>query len=119
VPNPPPASSVRFTEMWPPINDPLTSEPSTTAKFEQGSTHRGVRWSKRLSPRTTSEVMVARQSTIIKRSTCNRHLVRQVNCGDTKDFAFKISLNSALRERGNEARPVIMAELRQMVDKCV
>ena len=63
--------------------------------------------------------MFARQSTIIKRSICNRHLVRQVNCGDTKDFAFKISLNSALRERGNESRPIIMAELRHMVDKRV
>ena len=36
-----------------------------------------------------------------------------------KDFAFTMSVRAALRERGEEARPVIMAELQQMVDKNV
>ena len=36
-----------------------------------------------------------------------------------KDFALTISLKCALRERGEEAEPVVMAELQQMVDKSV
>ena len=36
-----------------------------------------------------------------------------------KDFVFNISVRAALRDRESEARPVIMAELQQMVDKRV
>jgi hypothetical protein len=36
-----------------------------------------------------------------------------------KDFALTMSVRAALRERGEEARPVIIAELQQMVDKNV
>lgn len=36
-----------------------------------------------------------------------------------KHLAFKISVKTAMRERGEEARPVIMAEMQQMVDKSV
>jgi hypothetical protein len=39
--------------------------------------------------------------------------------GLEKDFVFKISVRSALRDRETEARPAIMAELQQMVDKRV
>lgn len=35
------------------------------------------------------------------------------------DFAFNISVRTAMRERGAEARPVIMKELEQMVQKGV
>jgi hypothetical protein len=36
-----------------------------------------------------------------------------------KDFVFKISVRAALRDRETEARPVMMAELQQIVDKRV
>jgi hypothetical protein len=36
-----------------------------------------------------------------------------------QQFVFKMSVRAALRERGEEARPVIMAELQQMIDKGV
>jgi hypothetical protein len=35
------------------------------------------------------------------------------------DYAFTMSVRAALRERGEDARPVIMAELKQMLDKKV
>jgi hypothetical protein len=38
---------------------------------------------------------------------------------DKADFAFKISLDAALQERGSETRPDVMAELEQMVNKRV
>ena len=85
---------------------------------EQPPAHRGVRWSKRLSARTTSEVLLTRKADAA-RAACRRNLLRQSDIGVKQDFAFKISLNAALRERGNEARPVVMAELQQMVSKRV
>jgi hypothetical protein len=39
--------------------------------------------------------------------------------GLEKDFVFKISVRSALRDRETEARPAIIAELQKMVDKRV
>jgi hypothetical protein len=41
----------------------------------------------------------------------------QPNCKDAQDYAFKISVNAAPRERGHEARPVIMADF--LIDKKV
>ncbi len=35
----------------------------------------------------------------------------------TSRTSFKTSVNAALRDRGDEARPVIIAELKQMMDK--
>ena len=52
------------------------------------------------------------------RAALRRHLLFRSNWID-KDFAFHISVRAALRERPEEARPVIMAELKQMVDKGV
>ena len=52
------------------------------------------------------------------RREIRRQLALRQNWRDT-DFAFTISVKMALRERGEEARPVIMAELQQMVDKRV
>ena len=48
-----------------------------------------------------------------------RKMVAQSDCKGNQDFAFKISVSAALRDRRDEARPVIMAELQQMVDKGV
>ncbi len=48
-----------------------------------------------------------------------RELVVRSDCKDTQDYAFKISAKAALRDREDEARPVIMAELQQIVDKNV
>jgi hypothetical protein len=52
------------------------------------------------------------------RSELQRQLDLSSNWVD-KSFAFNISVRAALREREAEARPVIMAELRQMHDKRV
>jgi hypothetical protein len=47
-----------------------------------------------------------------------KQLVRRSDWHDT-DFTFTMSVRAAMRERGEETRPVIMAELQQMVDKKV
>jgi len=87
---------------------------------------RGVRWSQRLSARATSEVLLVRaKATLIRRridanrAKMRRELVVRSDCKDAQDYAFKISVRAALRDREDEARPVIMAELQQMVDKNV
>jgi hypothetical protein len=84
-----------------------------------GPAHRGVRWSQRLSARAMSEILLTRQGTDASRAKIRRKLTLRSNCKDAQDYAFKISVNAALRERGDEARPVIMAELQQMIDKKV
>jgi hypothetical protein len=51
-----------------------------------------------------------------------RELRRQVHLRGPwvdKEFALKISVKAAIRERGEEARAVIEAELQQMLDKQV
>jgi len=52
------------------------------------------------------------------RAALRRHLLFRYNWID-KNFAFHISVRAALRERAEEVRPVLMAELKQMVDKGV
>ena len=71
------------------------------------------------SPRSTSEVLLTREKINASRAKIRRHLVLQAGTDSLKDFAFKISVNAALRERGDEARPVILAELKQMMEKHV
>ncbi len=44
------------------------------------------------------------------RAKIRRHLFLQASTDSLKDFAFKIFVNAALRERGYEARPVILAK---------
>ena len=94
-------------------------EPSTAAAPEQSSAHQGVRWSRRLSPRATSEVLLTREKMNAVRAMNRRHLILQGDRDTLKEHAFKISVNTALRERGDEARPVILAELKQMMEKHV
>jgi hypothetical protein len=94
-------------------------EPSTAATSEDYSTRHGICWSRRLSARATSEVMLTREKINANRAKIRRHLVLQADTDSLKDFAFNISVNAALRERGNEARPVILAELKQMMEKHV
>ena len=48
-----------------------------------------------------------------------RKLTLRSNGKGAHDYAFKISVNAAMRERGDEERPVIVAELQQMIDKKV
>jgi len=43
-------------------------------------------------------------------------LVLKASHNNFKDFAFKILVNAALRDRGDEARLVIVAELKQLMD---
>jgi hypothetical protein len=52
------------------------------------------------------------------RAEIRRQLLKRKDWID-KDYAFTMSVEAALRERGEEARPVIMAELQQMMDKKV
>ncbi len=46
-----------------------------------------------------------------------REMVDGSDYKGNQDFAFKISVSAALRDRGDEPRLVIMAELQQIVDK--
>jgi hypothetical protein len=52
------------------------------------------------------------------RREIRRQLAIRKHWRDT-EFAFTISVKMAMRDRGEEARPVIMAELQQMADKQV
>ncbi len=79
--------------------------------------HRGVRWSQRISARVMSEVLLTRQWTEASRVKIRRLLMLQPYCKGAQDYAFKISVNAALRERRDEARPLIMAELKQIIAK--
>ncbi len=48
-----------------------------------------------------------------------RKMMARSDCKGNQDFAFKVSVSAALGDRGDEVRAVIMAELKQMVDKGV
>ncbi len=48
-----------------------------------------------------------------------RYLVLEGDHNTVKEHAFKISVNAALRDRGDGARPVILAERKQMMEKHV
>ncbi len=50
-------------------------EPSTAAAPEHSSAHQGVRWSRRLSPRATSEVLLTREKLNAARAINRRHLI--------------------------------------------
>jgi hypothetical protein len=45
-----------------------------------------------------------------------RMAMLQFNCKGAHDYAFKILVNAALREREDEAWPVTMEKLQQMFD---
>ncbi len=62
---------------------------------------------------------MTREKIYVNREKIRRHLVLQAGADSLKDFAFKISVNAAVRECGDEARPVIFAELKQMMEKHV
>jgi hypothetical protein len=66
-----------------------------------------------------SEVLLGRRITNTSRAMIKHKMVARSDCKGNQDFAFKISVSAALRDRGDEARPVKMAELQQMVDKGV
>ncbi len=53
------------------------------------------------------------------RAITRRHLVLQGDRDAFKEHAFNISVNAALSDRGDEASPVILAELKQMMEKHV
>jgi hypothetical protein len=48
-----------------------------------------------------------------------RHRILQGHPDALKEHMFKISVNTTLSERGDEARPVILAELEQVMEKHV
>jgi hypothetical protein len=87
-------------------------ELSTTTAPEQHSTRHGIRWSRRLSARATSEAMLTREKINANRANIIRHIVLQACTDSIKDFAFKISVNAALRKRDDEARLVILVEFK-------
>ncbi len=72
-------------------------EPSTAATPEDHSTRHGIRWSRRLSTRATSEVMLTREKINADRAKIRRHLDLQADNDSLKDSVFKISVNAALR----------------------
>ena len=98
-----PASFARFVETR------YSSSPQSAATPEEHFTRHGIRWSRRLSARARSEVMLTREKINANRAKIRRHLVLKAGTDSLKDFAFKISVNFALRERGDEARPVILS----------
>jgi hypothetical protein len=99
--------------------DPGFVECSTDAAPEQSSAHQGVRWSRRLSPRATSEVLLTRDKVNAARAMTRRHLVLQGDRDALREHAFKVSANAALRDLGDEARPEIIAELKKVMEKHV
>jgi hypothetical protein len=77
-----------------------------------------VRWSQRLCPREAAAILLSKTKIDKAQAEIRRQLVLRKDWID-KEFAFKISVNAALREHGEEAREVIMKGLRQLVDKKV
>jgi hypothetical protein len=61
--------------------------------------------------------MLTREKINVTQVKMRRRLVLHVDHDNLKDCAFKISLNSVRRDRGDESRPVIIAELKQMMNK--
>ena len=107
------AVDVEVAEQDPPLHLP-TLPPAPHADFQQF----GVRWSQRLGVRTPAGVLLARYQGDADRAEIRRQLLLRHHWRDAA-FVFKIAVRAALRERGEEARAVIMAELRQMVHKKV
>ena len=67
---------------------------------------------------TDKELIVLFSEADEARAILRRQMQFRSNWVD-KDFAFHISVKAAMRERPVEARPVIMSELQQMLDKGV
>ncbi len=63
--------------------------------------------------------MLTREKINVTRAKIRPRLIIHVDHNNLKDFAFKVSVNTALRDRGDEVRPVIIAELKQRMDKQV
>ena len=64
-------------------------------------------------------MLLTREKIYAAQAINRRHLILQGDRDTLKDDAFKISVNTALRERGDEARLVILVELKQMMEKHV
>ena len=113
-----------------PIPELIIAHPIDVKAFDptiyEQPIRRGVRWSGRLSVRATSEVLLVRaRATLIRRridanrAKMRRKLTVRSGCKDAQDYALKISVRAALKDREDKARPVIMIELQQLVDKRV
>jgi hypothetical protein len=75
-------------------------ECSTDAAPEQFSAHQGVRWSRRLSPRVTSEVLLSREKVNAARVMTRRHLVPQ----DDRDALQGTCLQDIGQRRSTRSR---------------
>ncbi len=78
-------------------------DPSIAATPEELSIRHGIQWSRCLVARATSEEMLTRENINGNRAKIRRHLVLQAGTESHSDFAFKIPVNAALREGGDEA----------------
>ena len=58
-----------------------------------------------------SEVLFARRRPDVSNAIVKKHTLPQSEGKDVRGYEFKVSVNAALREREEEARPAIMAEL--------
>lgn len=86
----------------------------------------GARWSTRIQERRGDRqgelVHAFLHGEVLQTAATREVLTRQLHMRahwHDRDFAFNISVRAALRDRGEDARPVIMAELQQMVSKGV
>ena len=71
------------------------------------------------SPKVDIPPSVETTANYASRSFGSRWSRRQRGIAADKDFVFAMSVRAAMRDRGEAARPVIMSELQQMVDKNV
>jgi hypothetical protein len=62
-------------------------------------------------------VLLIREKLNAAKAMTRRHLILQGDQDALKEHAFRILVNTALRERGDEAWTVILAELKQMMTK--
>ncbi len=69
--------------------------------------------------RAMSERMLTNPKSDASSANVEKYTLQQSDAKDVRDCALKISFNAALRERGDEARPRIMSELQQMINKKV
>ncbi len=61
-------------------------------------------------------MLLTREKVNAARAMARHHIVFKGDRDALKEHAFKISINAALRDRGDEARAVILDELKQMME---
>jgi hypothetical protein len=70
-------------------------------------------------PTSLDQSYITRDDNNSTRAIIRRFIVQRIDCKGAQDYAFIISVTAAPRDRGDESRSVIMAELQEMLENKV